>query len=163
MSLTLHLCHQILIESMLPSWVMISLLEGSHPMSATSSHTHPSCPSSSHIVFISHNLHTLSLVSCQLMRDSSMPSFDRSVPVDENTLFGNLIYKRISTLDPIAVSDRCPRIWQWNYTIGSCSDDSSSVQLHHIHSYSLDCTRYLGTHHFHRWTPSHWLIGYINA
>ena len=81
----------ILIESILPSRVVLFLFEGSHPVSDTSNHNHLSWPSPSHLMLISHDLHTLSIVSCRLISDSSIPSFDRYVLVDDNSLSKNLI------------------------------------------------------------------------
>ena len=50
----LTLASSILIESMLPSRVVLCLFEGSYHVSAICSHAHPSQPSPSHFVLISH-------------------------------------------------------------------------------------------------------------
>ena len=60
----LTLASSILIESMLPSRVVLYLFDETYPMLATSSHTHLSWPSPIHIVLKSHDIHTFSLVSC---------------------------------------------------------------------------------------------------
>ena len=50
----LTLASSILIESMLPSQVMLSSFEGSYPVLTICSHAHLSQPSPSHFVLISH-------------------------------------------------------------------------------------------------------------
>lgn len=157
---------------MLPSRVVLSLFEGSYPASVIFIHIHPSQWLAIISIQVNHPksfcahisyFHTSSDVSCRLMRDTSMPSFKEFVPVDINTLSRNLIKKLVSTLDLVVLSGRFPHIQQWTSIIDSCLNESRSVRHQHTYSHSLDCTMYLGTHHHHQWTPSHWLIGYFNA
>lgn len=146
---------------MLPSQVMLTLFEGSHPESDISIHTHPSRPSPCHLVLI--------IFTPLVLFHVDWWGIHQCPPSTDLLLSMTTHYPRTWSRNPLVpwsmqssvagsltFGNRFTPLVPFQMTLGS-------VQPQHTHSHSLGCTRYLGTHHSHRWSPSHWLTGYLTA
>ena len=83
--------------------------------------------------------------------------FDRSLPIDFNTLSRKKTQKHINALVLADISGRWPCVWSVVFIIGSWLHNSTSVRQQKHFSHLLDCTVHLGDHHHYRWPSSHLL------
>ena len=102
--------------------------------------------------------------SCWMMWDASMPSFQRSRPIDFNSLSGTEIIDLYSTLGPTVLSGRLFLAVDSGITLlFSDRQILQAAQLQQIYSSLLRMYYwYLNAHYHYWWVVPHWLMVYIN-